>query len=1084
MPKLLVNLTNLNLILEDRDVAYHDRGFIVEILRTYNACSQADGIFGRGWSFNYGIRLTEEPSGAVVVTRGSGAEDRFRYTGNDKYVPPKGVYDQLGKNPDGSFRLWVKGERVFYEFDQSGRLIALRDPNSNVVSFLYDLNGLLSTVTDASGRTISFAYGDNNKVATMTDPMGRPVTFAYDTAGNLISSTDVAGVTSVFSYDGDSNLISLGTPNGTTSISYQEMPWGTCVASATDAAGNTTAYAFGQDFAVFVTDPNGYTTQYGHNDDGSTTYIVDPLGYTVTYGYDAAGNRSTATDANGHVSQLSYDARGNVTEVVDALGHTTTLLYDARDNLIDLTDAAGNVSVYDYDANDNLIRTTDALGNVAQFTYDTMGHPVTMTDPLGNTTAFGYDRCGNLVSVTDPLGNVTSFSYNLIGKVLTATDPLGNTWEYDYDPLGRLVRRIHPDGTEFTIHRYCSGVSGITDEEDRTTTYSHTAINQRSGITDPMGNVTGFDYDANGNMLCFIDPLGQTTIFAYDEANRLTQITYPEGTGDTYTYDAIGNVISKVDANGIVTGYSYDATGRLLAVAAPDVSISYSYDWAGNLSSMTDVTGTTRYTYDALNRLTQITYPAGQSLHYNYDAAGNLNSIVNPFGTIGYAYDAVNRLQALTLPTGQQVLYTYDGAGNVTEVAYPNGTYTTYSYDTRHRLLELTTYGPAGTIIADYTYTLDGVGNRTGVEYFQPSMPGFVAQATSYGYYVGNQLAEANGPEYDYDNNGNLVGIADGVLSTSFAYDALNRLAEMQTPTDAYYYLYNGLGQRVSRAVNGTPTWYVIDPNGHLPQVLAETDEAGNPAAFYVYDRTGLVAMISAEGNTYFYHYDGLGSTVAITDGSGQVVNSYAYTPYGRVVRHQESVANPFTYVGRYGVAEEGNGLYFMRARYYDAEMGRFTTKDPMLPWGWMSPYVYVRSNPINKLDPLGLKEFEMRIWIGGSVGYIVFGGGVYDVTIRDVATGEASLYTVKLFGLGVGLPAFRGSSKPIRFNVEDPCVTSASFEGLGYVGGISVEVAVGIKVGGGMKIPNGPFISGDMITWERGGVDIGVSHNITYWSR
>ncbi|KAF5430747.1 hypothetical protein C5S39_07175 [Candidatus Methanophagaceae archaeon] len=66
---------------------------------------------------------------------------------------------------------------------------------------------------------------------------------------------------------------------------------------------------------------------------------------------------------------------------------------------------------------------------------------------------------------------------------------------------------------------------------------------------------------------------------------------------------------------------------------------------------------------------------------------------------------------------------------------------------------------------------------------------------------------------------------------------------------------------------------------------------------------------------------------------------------------------------------------------------------------------------------------------------------------------------------------------------MDDPCKTSASFEGYGYMGGVSVEVVGGVKVGGGIKIPHGPFIPGPMIGWERGGFDIGVSHSITYWS-
>lgn len=156
----------------------------------------------------------------------------------------------------------------------------------------------------------------------------------------------------------------------------------------------------------------------------------------------------------------------------------------------------------------------------------------------------------------------------------------------------------------------------------------------------------------------------------------------------------------------------------------------------------------------------------------------------------------------------------------------------------------------------------------------------------------------------------------------------------------------------------------------------------------------------------------------------------------------------------------------------------------PIGQLGNINLYSYVRNNPTTLIDPLGLKEFEMVIWIGGSVGYVIIGGGIYNVTIRDLETRETSLYTMKVFGLGIGLPSLRGSSKPIRFEIEDPCATSASFEGYGYIGGISVEPIAGFKIGGGIKIPQGPLIPGPMLAPERGGFEIGVSHSIMHWSR
>lgn len=121
-------------------------------------------------------------------------------------------------------------------------------------------------------------------------------------------------------------------------------------------------------------------------------------------------------------------------------------------------------------------------------------------------------------------------------------------------------------------------------------------------------------------------------------------------------------------------------------------------------------------------------------------------------------------------------------------------------------------------------------------------------------------------------------------------------------------------------------------------------------------------------------------------------------------------------------------------------------------------------------------------MWVGGGVGYAIIGGGVYNVTIRDLESGQSTLYTMKAIGIGVGLPTFRGSARPVKFN-EDDCKKSDSFDGYGYIGGASAEVGGGVKIGGGIKIPNGPFIPGSMIGWDMGGFDIGVSHSLTYWS-
>ncbi len=100
------------------------------------------------------------------------------------------------------------------------------------------------------------------------------------------------------------------------------------------------------------------------------------------------------------------------------------------------------------------------------------------------------------------------------------------------------------------------------------------------------------------------------------------------------------------------------------------------------------------------------------------------------------------------------------------------------------------------------------------------------------------------------------------------------------------------------------------------------------------------------------YLHDGLGSVVALTNGSGSVANSYAYDPYGNTTSSTGTVANPFRFIG--AVWDSSTGLYKMGERYYDPSVGRFTQEDPL-----GDEYQYVGDNPINAVDPSGLCEAE-----------------------------------------------------------------------------------------------------------------------------
>jgi RHS repeat-associated protein len=129
-----------------------------------------------------------------------------------------------------------------------------------------------------------------------------------------------------------------------------------------------------------------------------------------------------------------------------------------------------------------------------------------------------------------------------------------------------------------------------------------------------------------------------------------------------------------------------------------------------------------------------------------------------------------------------------------------------------------------------------------------------------------------------------------------------------------------------------------------------------------------LVSQVTPGNQTYFYHYDGVGSTIAMTDSAGNVVNRYAYDAFGKASLKDETVRNPFQYAGGAGVIAERSGLLYMGARYYDPQTGRFLSQDPAGLGGGLNLYAYTNSDPINFIDPEGQIAF-VPILVGIGIG-------------------------------------------------------------------------------------------------------------------
>jgi RHS repeat-associated protein len=207
-----------------------------------------------------------------------------------------------------------------------------------------------------------------------------------------------------------------------------------------------------------------------------------------------------------------------------------------------------------------------------------------------------------------------------------------------------------------------------------------------------------------------------------------------------------------------------------------------------------------------------------------------------------------------------------------------------------------------------------------------------------------------------YDENGNMISVTNSCGTTTYDWDARNRLVAISgfdalcSPLSAAF-KYDALGRRIEKTINGKTIQYLYDGLDIVQQI-----ENGVVSANYfrTLNIDEPLARIKADGTVRYYQTDALGSIIALTDAAGTIRTQYTYDPYGNVTITGEPSDNPFQYTGR---ENDGTGLYYYRFRYYSPELQRFLSEDPIgFAGGDVNLMNYVGADPVNYLDPLGLE--------------------------------------------------------------------------------------------------------------------------------
>lgn len=283
----------------------------------------------------------------------------------------------------------------------------------------------------------------------------------------------------------------------------------------------------------------------------------------------------------------------------------------------------------------------------------------------------------------------------------------------------------------------------------------------------------------------------------------------------------------------------------------------------------------------------------------------------------------------------------------------------------------------SGTVKTQKTYTYDSAGNRlTETEN---------GQTTTNTYNLLNQMVESGGSSYTYDANGNQTQESSAGLVREYNYDADNRLDTVTVTENGQITLqqkntYNGEGQRIPKTENGEQTTYAYQGGS-----VVYTDGSSEKQSLNIMGDAGNVIACERDTDSgkayYYYNKDMRGSTTSILDGSGNCQAAYEYSDFGETAVNSDFY-NEIAYTG--GIWDQSTGLYYLNARYYDPDDGRFLTEDTIRPEAEDSLtwhlYAYCANNPVNYVDPSGHKQtaigYGVQIDLSSGKGYTAVNAG------------------------------------------------------------------------------------------------------------
>ncbi|HEX3047773.1 MAG TPA: RHS repeat-associated core domain-containing protein [Bacillota bacterium] len=874
-------------------------------------------------------------------------------------------------------------------YDNLGRLIRVDYPQdgANPMApeiYVYDTAGNLSTKTTAKGtKVMEYEFNGGYRLSKVTEPDGREVTYTYDVNDNLVTQSTNGATYTYSGYDARNrahNFTAQLDNAYTFNFTYNYDTYGRLTGITYPNRTNPVTYTY-DELDRLLTIP-GVVNSCSYDEDSKLTGMLYANGVNNTWDYDI--NDRPTNIGFGSVMNLGYgyDLVGNIIRI-----NNDYYDYDGMNRLIWAGDSStlrtGNGTAWGYDSAGNMTGKESYFGGISQervgFTYDlanrlwSMGSKTYINDNAGNRTgktdrdAWGYiyDGENRLTQVTKNGANILDSSYDGSGIRIKEVKG-GQTTYFVYQGNNPLLEYTPVDGK--CVYYIYAGNKRIAEEKDGAVKYYHPDhLGSVRAITDSNGNVTKrLFYDAYGNPLSCDNPQrlikmlngdvngdGKTDLIQlYDSDGRLGIATYlSNGASHNYTWsnDDIGagsgagpfltgdvngdgktDIIQLWNNNGrlAVITYLANGTGYTLAWGTNDIGAG-----SGAIKFLTgDVNGDGKtdiiQLWDNNGRLGAGTYLANGT---GYTLAWGVNDIGAGSGAITFLTGDVNG----------------DGKSDIIQL-----------WDNNGRL---------GVV----TYLANGIGYN-----LSWGVNDIGAGSSAINFLTGDVNGDGKTDIIQlWDNNGRL-GVATH-LSNGIGYDYAWGMADMGQGSPAKAYL--------AGEVNGDGKTDIIqlwDNNGRLAMITYLSNGngydcnwgtgdmgQGSPAVNY------FAGDVNGDRKTdivqLWYNSEQLGIINYVSSGVGYTCNwaGYLSAPDG-------SAGSDYCYTGKR--LEQGSGLVYFGARFYDPETGRFLTVDPgRQGTNW---YSYCFNNPLRYVDPDGqaaTDSFWATTWKATMATAEVVGGGI-----------------------------------------------------------------------------------------------------------